>query len=181
MAEYIFTAYDGQFPAIFEQEKSELRKVLPFATTIEHFGSTAVPGLGGKGVLDIYVLVPADMFELARQKLLDSNIGYDFYNVKELDGGRKMIFRKQYQYAGKVRKTNLHVGTVGIKDFDTCIAFRDALRNSETLCRMYEDVKRLAIEQTENEGEDSKENSRRYVEAKDTFMTHYTQHVSRDR
>ena len=173
MQEYIFTTYNKGLPGIFEREKSKLKRILPFATKIEHFGSTAVPGLKGKGVLDIYALVPADKFELAKKKLEESRTNYTFYNVKEMEGGLKMVFRRQYQYAKKIRKINLHIGTAGIKDFETCVAFRDALRESKNLCREYEAVKLLAIKKTKNLGEDSKENSRIYVEAKNAFIKNY--------
>ena len=71
---------------------------------------------------------------------------------------------------GKIRKVNIHVGTVGIKDFEKCITFRDNLRSNKDLCREYEKVKKFAIKKTKNSGQDSKENSRIYVKAKEYFI-----------
>ena len=159
---------------MFSREKAKLKKILPFATDIQHFGSTAVPGLRGKGVLDVYVLVPKNNMRLSKQSLVES--GYPFYNVKQLDNGTKMIFRKSYTYAKKTRKVNLHVGTVGISDFEKCLTFRDVLRNNKALCREYEAVKLLAISKTKQSGEDNKENSRIYVEAKDAFIQKVKNH-----
>lgn len=168
MQEYIFIASDKKFSQLFARKKTKLRKILPFATKIEHFGSTAVPGLGGKGVLDIYVLISKDKAKVSKKKLIKS--GYSFYNIKEMDGGLKMIFRKAHQYGDKIRKVNLHVGTVGIKDFEKCIAFRERLRSDKNPCREYEKAKKLAIKKTKNSGEDSKENARIYVEEKGVFI-----------
>lgn len=168
MQEYAFTSYNERFPVMFEEEKTKLEEILPFATKIEHFGSTAVPGLGGKGILDIYVLVSKDELELSKIKLIES--GYSFYNLKEMEAGSKIIFRKKYQDGDKIRKVNVHVGTNGIKDFEKCIAFRDSLRSNQALCREYEEVKKMAITKTKDSGKDTKENSDIYVEAKGSFI-----------
>lgn len=49
--------YDHAAPRIFEQAQAWLARVVPFAAGFEHVGSTAVPGLGGRGSIDILVLV----------------------------------------------------------------------------------------------------------------------------
>jgi GrpB-like predicted nucleotidyltransferase (UPF0157 family) len=175
MKEYTFIPYDQRFPSMFSREKTLLRKVLPFATRIEHFGSTAVPRLKGKGILDVYVLVPKNKTSLSKRKLIE--VGYDFYNLKPMNGGLKMIFRKKYTYASLTRKVNIHVGTIGIKDFEASLIFRDNLRSDTKLCREYEKLKRLAIKKTQNSGEDSKENSRIYVEAKESFIKTHNKHM----
>ncbi len=171
MIEYKFTPYDKRFLGLFMQEKAKLKKILYFAKTIEHFGSTSVPGLGGKGIIDIYILIPKEKIDLSKKKLIRS--GYSFYNIKEMDGGLKMIFRRVYKYKDKERKVNIHIGTIGIKDFEKCIYFRDCLRNDKDMCVKYEEVKKRAITKTKNFGEDSKENSQIYVEAKENFIKKY--------
>ncbi len=51
--------YDATWPDLFEQMRSRLTEVLgPTAVRIEHVGSTAVPGLPAKPVVDIQVSVP---------------------------------------------------------------------------------------------------------------------------
>jgi GrpB-like predicted nucleotidyltransferase (UPF0157 family) len=52
----LLVAYDPLWPAAFEDEKVRLAKALrPVAKGIEHYGSTAVPGLCAKPILDIMV------------------------------------------------------------------------------------------------------------------------------
>ncbi len=51
MIEYVFKPYDPSFPKLFEEEKKRLEKFLTGTFCIEHFGSTAVPRLGGKELL----------------------------------------------------------------------------------------------------------------------------------
>lgn len=53
---YPHIPYNNDYPKLFEIEKSRIIKVLN-NVRVEHFGSTAVPNLGGKGYLDIYVVV----------------------------------------------------------------------------------------------------------------------------
>ena len=60
MNKYIFKPYHEIFPKLFEQEKLRLSKYLTGEYMIEHIGSTAVPGLGGKGIIDIMISVSKD-------------------------------------------------------------------------------------------------------------------------
>ncbi|MDE3048147.1 MAG: GNAT family N-acetyltransferase, partial [Verrucomicrobiota bacterium] len=73
---YIFAPYDESYPSLFQQEKQRISPHLPQVMAIEHVGSTAVPDLGGKGIIDIALLAPkADMnaISTALQRL-----GYEF-------------------------------------------------------------------------------------------------------
>ena len=55
--EIVIEDYDPAWTARFEQVDAALRQALPDARRIEHFGSTAVPGLGAKGIVDVLVTV----------------------------------------------------------------------------------------------------------------------------
>src|SRR6185369_14686975 len=51
--------YDPNWPTLFEQERSRIEKALgSLAVAIEHVGSTAVPGLPSKPIIDLLVGVP---------------------------------------------------------------------------------------------------------------------------
>jgi GrpB-like predicted nucleotidyltransferase (UPF0157 family) len=53
-------SYDPRWPALFEAEATRLRRALgKVARRIEHIGSTSVPGLAAKPVIDIQISVPA--------------------------------------------------------------------------------------------------------------------------
>ena len=51
MEKYKFRKYDPKFGELFKREKAKLKKIIP-GIKIEHIGSTAVPSLGGKGIID---------------------------------------------------------------------------------------------------------------------------------
>ncbi len=55
MSKYVFKPYNPLFPQLFQREKERLLLHVKGLCSIEHVGSTAVPGLGGKGIIDIAI------------------------------------------------------------------------------------------------------------------------------
>ncbi len=73
--------YDPRWPEMFQEEKAHLLSCLPDAlvTRIEHFGSTAVPGLAAKPIVDILVEVTSlDETREAIPAILEAQ-GYDYF------------------------------------------------------------------------------------------------------
>jgi GrpB-like predicted nucleotidyltransferase (UPF0157 family) len=71
--------YDPSWPTLFEQERIRIRKALgSFALVIEHIGSTAVPGLPSKPIIDLLVGVPS--LEEAKERCIEpfEELGYIF-------------------------------------------------------------------------------------------------------
>ncbi len=52
---YVFKPYNQKFSELFEKEKERIISCLKKRLSIEHVGSTAVPDLGGKGIIDIAI------------------------------------------------------------------------------------------------------------------------------
>ncbi|MBT8334936.1 MAG: GrpB family protein, partial [Deltaproteobacteria bacterium] len=73
--------YDPYWPEMFEQERRHLFSCLPknLIKRVEHFGSTAVPGLSAKPIIDILVEVTS-LFE-TRQRIVPilESQGYEYY------------------------------------------------------------------------------------------------------
>jgi len=82
MRKYVFKRYEFSYPKLYQSEKRELRKSFP-KTEIEHIGSTAILGLGGKGIIDILIGVKKNQIKTTIKKLQEA--GYIF---KEKAGGR---------------------------------------------------------------------------------------------
>lgn len=74
-------AYDDRWPEMFGQETARLRRSLPteLIGRIEHFGSTAVPGLSAKPVIDM--LVEIRILRAARTEVAPvlAGMGYDYF------------------------------------------------------------------------------------------------------
>lgn len=83
MKKYKFRKYNPDFPKLFNLEKVRLSKILE-KSKIEHIGSSAVKGLGGKGIIDIAIAVSKK--SLVKTKHLLQKVGYIF---KENGGLKK--------------------------------------------------------------------------------------------
>ena len=81
MDEIILVEYNPAWPRLFAQEEALLRRVLPatLITRIEHIGSTAVPGLAAKPIIDLQVGVQS--VEQARQVAVPvlEALGYSYW------------------------------------------------------------------------------------------------------
>ena len=73
--------YDPKWPELFVKEKAHLIRCLPSDAIgkIEHFGSTAVPGLAAKPIIDMLVEVPN--LEDTRRRIVPilESLGYDYF------------------------------------------------------------------------------------------------------
>jgi GrpB-like predicted nucleotidyltransferase (UPF0157 family) len=132
--------YDPSWAARFEEEKPRLAGVFDGrAVGIEHIGSTAVPHLCAKPIVDILVgLGELDLTDddIAAMK----ELGYE--HMGELGIAGRVFFRK-----GQPRTHNVHVVEHGGAHWRRHLAFRDALRSDPEERRRYDELKRrLAAE-----------------------------------
>jgi GrpB-like predicted nucleotidyltransferase (UPF0157 family) len=129
--------YDPAWPERFEWEAARIRDALgPVASRVDHIGSTAVPGLGAKPVIDIQVsvgsLVPVDPYRLPLEGL-----GYEYRHDPD-DDEHEYFFRD----IDGVRAFQIHVCPVGSAWERRHLAFRDHLRSSPDDAAAYEALKR---------------------------------------
>jgi GrpB-like predicted nucleotidyltransferase (UPF0157 family) len=122
----------ASWPTEFESIAVALRKALgPLALRVDHIGSTAVPGLPAKDIIDVQVTVAALDRErlvpaLARTGLVDQGIGADHRPPGATgpdDDWRKLLFKPA---AG--RPVNVHVRVAGTPNQRYPLLFRDYLR-----------------------------------------------------
>jgi GrpB-like predicted nucleotidyltransferase (UPF0157 family) len=76
MKKYVFKPYSKNFPELFQKEKERIVSNLNLPLVIEHIGSTAVPGLGGKGIIDIGIATDRRIWSSYRKnfKLSDMSL-----------------------------------------------------------------------------------------------------------
>ena len=145
---YQFKKADKNYNQLFNLEKNKFLKIFPKKTKIEHVGSTAVPGLGGKGIIDILVESPKNKISSNIQKL--ESIGF-VYKAKQGDNERKFL-EKKIRYRFKERRIHVHLtqkNSVAWKEF---ILFRDYLKNNPKSIERYEQIKREALKQAKCDG-----------------------------
>jgi GrpB-like predicted nucleotidyltransferase (UPF0157 family) len=135
-------AYDDSWPPRFEAERSLLEKVLApwLAGSIEHIGSTAVPLLSAKPVIDI--MAPVHTLEASRAAIeAATSAGYVYYPYK---AEAMHWFCKP---SPNLRTHHLHLVPLGSPLWYRRLGFRDALRKNPVLAAEYAELKlRLAEE-----------------------------------
>ncbi|MCX2954951.1 GrpB family protein [Lentzea sp. NEAU-D7] len=105
---------------------------------VEHIGSTAVPGLAAKPVVDLMASMTA--LDTEAPELLVAH-GW-VYVPPELDNRPWRRFFVKPDQTGQRREAHLHLIQAGHPRWSDQIRFRDALRNDTTLAQAYEDLKR---------------------------------------
>jgi len=138
-APIILVAYDPDWPGLFGREAERLRSVLgDVALRIEHVGSTSVPGLMAKPIIDILLVVPDSADEPCYVPQVQG-AGY-VLRIREPEWFEHRLFK------GPDTAINLHVFGVGAAEVERMLCFRDRLRHDDAVRNRYERVKReLAI------------------------------------
>lgn len=130
--------YDARWPTWFARDAVELRRALNKSLrAAEHFGSTAVPGLVARPIVDILVAVePWPLGATGRAAL--EKLGYQ--HLGEAGAPGREYLRRRASHA-----TNLAVVRVGSALWHDNLSLRDFLIAHPALARMYGEAKRAAI------------------------------------
>ncbi|MGK8508903.1 GrpB family protein [Nocardia asiatica] len=138
----VLAEYDTAWPNEYAEEEAAIRAALgDVALRIEHTGSTSVPGLAAKPVIDILLLVPDAADEAAYLPALEA-AGYAL-RVRQPDWYQHRCLVAQVE-SGARRSVNLHVFAPesGAPEIERILAFRDWLRTHEDDREYYERTKR---------------------------------------
>ncbi len=163
----ILTEYDPAWPGSFEAERARLQEAIgEWAVSIEHVGSTAVPGMAAKPVIDIGVSLRSFRDTLLCITPL-RELGYICMGESGIPG--RIFFRKLTDdpspgqtLNGVSRTHQVHMYEEGHWEDVAHILFRDWLRSHPETAREYEALKRdLAATHSDVEA---------YAEAKTQFV-----------
>jgi GrpB-like predicted nucleotidyltransferase (UPF0157 family) len=125
--------YDPAWPARFAAEAERVGEALgKHAIAIEHVGSTAVPGLGGKPVLDLAVAVEGEAAADACVLPLEA-LGYQYRGPYGEDPRRRYYVRDDEAK----RVAQIHLYILPAPAWHEHLAFRDALRADPALAAAY--------------------------------------------
>jgi GrpB-like predicted nucleotidyltransferase (UPF0157 family) len=135
-----FVAYDPEWPALFVREEARIRSILgDLVVGLEHTGSTAVPGLAAKPIIDITMTVPDVTDEPAFAPDLEA-AGYVLrIRESEPDWYDHRVFK------GPDTNVNLHVFSAGCIELERMVGLRDWLRTHDDDRELYEATKRDLI------------------------------------
>jgi GrpB-like predicted nucleotidyltransferase (UPF0157 family) len=163
--------YDAQWPVRFAQESDQIRRLLTNPSLeIEHHGSTAVPGLAAKPVIDMLVAVESiESAERSASVLLQNGYESVDQRYREIWPKRIVLIRRE----GGERVCHVHLMLRGHSVWKRLIAFRDYLRTHPDVAAKYADLKRSLASTL---GDDR----HAYMSAKGDFINRITDIAMRD-
>lgn len=132
--------YSPAWPRTFEHLAEEMRSVLVPGVDIHHAGSTSVPGLCAKPVIDIVLAVPDSRDEASYVPAL-TDLGYAL-TIREADWYEHRVLKHT------TPRVNLHVFTHDCPEIASMLAFRDHLRTHPGAREAYAAVKRELASRT---------------------------------
>ena len=133
------------------REKSRLKSKLGDKIIIEHVGSTAVPGLGGKGFIDIAIGTKAKNFiKIITNKLIKG--GYNYEPDASTD---ERIYLDRYfkDKSGNKSMYHIHLTFLGSKDWKEMLTFRNYLKANRSAFNEYALIKKTASQNSSQERE----------------------------
>jgi GrpB-like predicted nucleotidyltransferase (UPF0157 family) len=141
--------YNANWPVLFESEAAFLRARIPgtLIRRIEHFGSTAVPGLAAKPIVDMLVEVTSlDETQNQIVPMLEAE-GYDYFWREDCDPPYAWFIKRDSQ--GK-RTHHIHMVEEDSKLWER-LHFRDYLRQFPEEARQYERLKQSLADEYPND------------------------------
>ena len=129
--------YDPSWPLLFSQERERLLSLFPHLLAVEHIGSTAVPGLVAKPIIDIMAGVPS---MAAADALFEPTIACGYTTSREFNA--LLTHRRWFMRSANGQRTHhlhvmVHLGPVWAKR----LRFRDLLRSNPSLAQSYSQLK----------------------------------------
>lgn len=157
MRQVIVTPYQSSWPEAFQQAKEQLETIFgDHLLAIHHIGSTSVPGLSAKPILDILPVVDSldgiEAFDAAMEQ-----IGY------EAKGEFGMPGRRYYRKGGDNRTHHIHLYADGNPEIMRHVVFRDYLRQHPQEVEAYSTIKERLERQYP-------EDISAYIAGKDSFV-----------
>ena len=133
--------YNPAWPSVFIRLKKQLQEALgDDILLLEHVGSTSVPGLSAKPIIDMVMAVTDSSDEASYVKPLEEK-GYTL-RIREPDWYEHRLLKPSEGQA------NLHVFSAGCPEIEQMVLFRDWLRNHADDRLLYEATKRDLAAQT---------------------------------
>lgn len=153
-------SYDPKWVKHFELESKAIKDMLGnIAVDIHHIGSTAVPGLAAKPVIDILV----EVTDLNSVDLLTSEFTSLGYEAK---GEFGISERRFFQKGGNNRTHHIHVFKAGDNNGELHITFRDYLIMHPDIAKEYGELKKQAALECNNDID-------RYCSGKNDFIKYH--------
>ncbi len=129
--------YDPQWPQVYLEHERRLRAALgPAAVQIEHIGSTSVPGLAAKPIIDVLVTVE----DITAEENYLGHLLRAGYHLRVREPGHRLV-------RTAARDVHVHIMEAGAEAAEDYLLFRNRLRADTDDRDLYERTKRALLEQ----------------------------------
>lgn len=133
----VITAYDEQWPQRFDDLAGAIRRAMrEAALSIEHIGSTAVPGLAAKPIIDILLTVP----DVGDEAVYPARLEGAGFALRVREPGHRM-------FRTAAKDAHIHVLSAESDEVDNYRDLRDWLRLDEVDRALYAETKRTLAQQ----------------------------------
>ena len=159
--EIVIKSYNPEWPLIAVKLINELRELYDFGEVdFEHIGSTAVPGLSAKPVIDL--IAPVENFD--HIDIITKALAGNDWNLIPPELDNKTYRRTFVKVVNDKRYAHFHMVLSGSNELNRHVAFRDILRQHPNIAQAYSKLKfELAREY--------KSDREKYTDAKSDFIT----------
>ena len=137
-----FRPYDERFPTVATEVAAMIARRMPGAT-VEHVGSTAVPGCAGKGVVDLMVNYPAGRLNEARNAV--DGLGFQRQTNRDPFPEERPLRVGSIKHEGDTFRLHVHIIAEDPPEAAEQLRFRDALRKDPALVEEYVELKRAVL------------------------------------
>jgi GrpB-like predicted nucleotidyltransferase (UPF0157 family) len=150
------------FGKLFINTKKELENILGDDCIIEHVGSTAIPGVDGKGIID--VLIGFDNEEQII-KAADKLLRHGYFSArKKLEGRKDRVFMSSSNDDTTIGDVHLHMVLKNSADFIDFIKVRDFLRQNPDEAEKYSELKYKIAKDAGFDREEYKKQKSKFIE-----------------
>lgn len=151
-------SYNRNSPKIFKKEKRRISKAIG-VNDIHHIGSTAVPGLGGKGIVDIMIGIK----DWKKAKIIIGKLkAIGFKHIHPKEKGR--IFLSKHRQATP-DNIHLHLVKKDSKQYQELLAFRDYLRKNKKEVKRFFKLKKEWLKEAKGDRVKYNKLKEKYVKA----------------
>ncbi len=159
-------AYNPQWPKAFDEEaKQVVTAIAENVVAIHHIGSTAIPGIYAKPIIDLLVEVK-DIIQVDQQNGAMTALGYEVVGEFGVPGRR--FFSKDNEVGDRTH--HVHAFQTGSPEIQRNLAFRDFMIAHPNHAQTYSELKRDLAKQFPRDIES-------YVQGKDGFIKAMQKHA----
>jgi GrpB-like predicted nucleotidyltransferase (UPF0157 family) len=149
--------YDPEWPRVFQRIRLLILEILSgVVVEVEHVGSTSVPGLASKPVIDVDAVI-ANQSQVMVAIFRLQVAGYAYLGDLGING------REAFQAPAALPPHHLYLCRTGSRELSRHLAFRDYLRSHPDSAKAYAELKRSLADRYRDDGD-------AYTEAKSSFI-----------